>query len=119
MHAAVKLLYRDGVKIHPQWPPLLGQLQSGWHKTVPLLYLWPMEWVASADAGHRPLAVLWHPELVRVGHSELVLRGYEGIARGHTRRWCTQKWVCEVLDVHRARDYLGADRRFGEIQPSL
>src|SRR4051812_16625350 len=62
----VELLYRDGFKTKPQWPPLVGQLQSGFSKQAPVVNLWPLEWVANAPASHPPLATLWQPVLVRV-----------------------------------------------------
>jgi len=106
MYAAIELLYRDGVKVKPQWPPLVGQLASDRYKGAEVLYLWPMEWAEQAKEHYKPVAALWQPVFVRLGHSDLVIRGLEGVHRGPVRRWHVQKWICQVLDSQRARDYL-------------
>jgi hypothetical protein len=106
VYAAVHLLYRDGVQIKPQNPPLVGQLITDRHKQVPRLTLWPLEWTEFGCQDLQPLAVLWHPALVVVRNDSMCLRGFEAIRKGAHRRWAAQKWLCEVMEVQRARDYL-------------
>jgi hypothetical protein len=77
--------------------------------------LWPLEWTENAPEAHTPLATLWHPQLVRISHFVLLVRGFEGVPVGRSRRWYTQKWMCEVMEATRARQYLRPDPRFGEI----
>ena len=118
MFAAVQFLYREGVGIKPQSPPLVGQLNSGWHRSARVLYLWSLDWLENAPEGHTPLATLWQPVFVGVGYSNLVVRGYEVTRKGRVRRWTTQKWLCDVMTPQRARDYLRPDPRFGDISPT-
>lgn len=116
MFAAVQL-YREGVKSPPEWPPLVGQLWTDDYKGILVMRLWPLDWVANAQSsGRRPLASLWHPVLVRVGHDDLLLRGFEGVsAASGARRWYTQKWLCDVMAADRARNFLRPDPRFGAL----
>jgi hypothetical protein len=117
VYSAVQLLYRDGVQIKPQNPPLVGQLITDKHKQVPRLTLWPLEWTEFGCQDLHPLAVLWHPVLVVVRNDSMALRGFEAISKGPVRRWAAQKWLCDVMDSQRAREFLRPDPRFGELNP--
>jgi hypothetical protein len=119
VHAAVQLLYRDGVRIAPRLPPLVGQLITGEHRRVPQLTLWPLEWVECDCRDLEPLAVLWHPAIVVVRHGQMTLRGLEGVSNGSARRWAAQKWLCDVLDAQRARDYLKPRLLAGALPSSM
>jgi hypothetical protein len=117
VYAAVRLLYSDG-QSKPQFPPLVGHLNTSEHKRVPLLNLWPLEWVEHDDRDLAPLAVLWHPVLLVVRHGSMTLRGFEAVkCHGSPRRWAAQKWICDVMDLELARKQLRPDPRFGEVKP--
>ena len=100
VHAAIQLLYSDGIAGRRS-EPLIGQLFLEQYKGVPLLRLWPLEWTDSTSP-LKPLAELWHPVLVAVQYDSICLRGLEACPRGPTRRWASQKWLCDVLDAQRA-----------------
>ncbi|MRD48006.1 hypothetical protein GHT07_12000 [Caenimonas koreensis DSM 17982] len=114
MHAAVTLLYIEGRKAQRRRSPLVGQVVTRWHREVHTLVLWPMEWTASAGVARAPLATLYRPALVRMGHDDLMIRGME---RCHDR-WCAQSWLVDVLDRARAEALLLPDRRVGVVMPS-
>jgi hypothetical protein len=82
MHAAVELLYREGLKNRPQWPPLVGQLFTHDFRGIPQLRLYPLEWVANSPDSYTPLSTLWHPSLTRVSYNELLFRGFEAWRMG-------------------------------------
>lgn len=117
MYVAVQMLYREGVQVKPRWPPAVGQLVSGDVRGVPVFHLWPLDWVRNASYAGPPLATLWQPVLTAVDNN-LVIRGIELVERGTQRRWTNQKWLCDVLDAQRARNYLKSDRIEGAL-PSL
>lgn len=106
MYAAVECFYREGVKVTPQWPPLVGQLHTDRFRGAPVLHLWPLDWVENASANYVPLASLWHPVLGRVADGTLLVRGYEGLQVGPVRRWVTQKWLCEIMDRQHALGFV-------------
>ena len=83
---------------------------------VPVLRLWPLEWVQSGPWSGEALAVLWQPQLCGVLFDSLVFRGLEATT-GSPRQWLAQKWLCEVLDPLRARNYERPDLRFGQVRP--
>lgn len=105
MFVAVRMLYREGIGIKPG-VPVVGQIISESERGVRVLQLWPVDWVHNATWPTPPLAVLWHPVLCGVGFDDIVFRGLEAVPRGQARRWSAQKWLCDVLDGPRARDYL-------------
>jgi hypothetical protein len=117
VYAAVRLLYRDGVQTKPQ-APLVGQLNTSEHKRVPLLNLWPLPWVEHDNRDLVPLAVLWHPVLLVVRHGSMTLRGFEAVERGGgSRRWAAQKWLCDVMDLAQAQNFIRPDPQIGELKP--
>ena len=83
--------------------PVVGQIFSDRLKDVPVLLLRPVEWVHHESTRTEALAILWHPVCVAVSDGTLCFRGVEATARGPSRRWASQKWLCEVLDAPRAR----------------
>lgn len=113
------MLYREGVKIKPAFPPLVGQMISGREQDVPVLRLWPVDWVLNTTIAPPPLAMLWHPVFGGVGHNDIVVRGLEAVRKGDMRRWTTQKWLCDLLDYQRARDYFKPDCRVGELKSTM
>jgi hypothetical protein len=109
VHASVHLLYRDGVKA-PLREPLVGQIFSDWHKGVPILRLWPLNWTDSTSP-LQPLAVLWHPVCVAVTFDSFCFRGIEAVQQGRIRRWGSQKWLCDFLTPQLARARLEPDQQ--------
>ena len=118
MFVAVRMLYREGIMIKPQWPPTVGQIISDQQRGVRVLRLWPVDWVHNATWPEPPTAVLWNPVLVGIGHDNFVVSGLEAVPKGPTRRWTTQKWLCDVLDHGKARDYFKSNRIEGAL-PSV
>jgi hypothetical protein len=119
MYVAVEMLYREGVKIKPMFPPVVGQIISDSSAQVPVLRLWPVGWVHHASWPTPPIAELWHPVLGGVMYESLVIRGLEAVRKGNTRRWTTQKWICEVLSAQRAKSYFDDPRIRGELPSSV
>ncbi len=118
MHAAVELLYRDGTKIVPQWPPLVGQIESGKIKTSEVLFLWPLHWSFSY-VGATPLAVLWFPEHGYVQNRTLFYKGMHCTKKNGKRVWTAQNWRCEVIDAKSAATYLDPPKTMGAITPAV
>lgn len=116
MHAAVRFSYRDGTKLATASAPLVGQVMSDVVHGVPVLRLWPVDWVQSGPWSGKELALLWQPQLCSVLFDSFVFRGLEATTH-HPRQWLAQKWLCEVLDPLRARNYERPDLRFGEVTP--
>jgi hypothetical protein len=112
VYTAVQLLYRDGVYVRNS-QPIIGQIFSDRYKGVPILRLWPLEWKDSTSP-LKPLAELWHPALVNIRHDAFCLRGVEAIQKGPTRRWASQKWLCDFLNYQQARARLEPDRRISQ-----
>lgn len=120
MFVAVRMLYREGIRTKPMWPPVVGQIISDTEHGVRLLRLWPVDWVHNATwPTTPPLAVLWHPVFGGIGYNDVVVRGLEAVVKGQTRRWTTQKWLCDVLDRQQARDYFKSNRLEGPLPSSM
>lgn len=100
------MVYLDGYKLAHNSPPVVGQVISELSHGIILLNLWPLKWVANASPdSFRPLATLWRPELCAMHHGTFAVRGLEAFDNGRGKRWQLQKWICEVLDPIRAREY--------------
>lgn len=117
-HAAVELLYQDGTKITPQWPPLIGQIESGKVKNAEVLFLWPLKWSFSY-VGLTPLAMLYKPEHGYVQNRTLFYIGMECKVRNGKRIWSAQNWRCELLDAKSAATYLDPPKTHGETKPQV
>ncbi|MDP3619194.1 MAG: hypothetical protein Q8R63_05320 [Ramlibacter sp.] len=116
MFTVVEMHYHEGRKKARQ--RVVGQLETGRIETVLVLYLWPLEFLANVRGSFKPQAILWHPSLAVVGHTHFTVRGLEAIENGPSRRWCAQKWTCEITSYQGARDWLKPDARMGQVQPS-
>jgi hypothetical protein len=107
----VTQLYSAGRLAEPKLPPIYGQLRSGVVKRVDVLYLWPGDWIENVENRWRPLALLWHPQVRAFQHSSFCALGFELDHGPSARRWCAQKWVCELSSYaevrSRARAHLG------------
>ncbi|MDO9100520.1 MAG: hypothetical protein Q7V53_07290 [Caldisericota bacterium] len=102
MFAAVELHYRDGFRIKPVWPPLVGELRTVEVKGVQVLHLMKMHHM---NGDVEALAQLWKPEFAHIASSYLFMRGLEAKGTGPARRWCAQTWRCELLTPGQAADY--------------
>lgn len=109
MYAAVWLLYRDGAKIKPQHPPLVGQVISCRTRERAALYLWDVDWVHNTTHVREPLRILWNPSILRIGRADMLLAGLEATS-GDRGRWFAQKWLCELLTADLAKHYFDWDR---------
>lgn len=119
MYVAAHLLYRDGAKVPGRPRPLVGQLYTDSRQRCPVMYLHDLQWRENAPNNYPPLAILWQPVLVRLGHSDLLLRGYEACTRGRTRWWAAQRWLCDVLDAQSAARYFDHEKPKGALPSSL
>ena len=120
MFAAVELLYRNGERIKPQWPPLVGQLMSEHDRGKQRLNLWPVDWLGNVARQHwpDPLAVLWQPSGFGALQEQFIVTGLERVGR----RVFAQQWRCLPLTGAEAMTYLRdhdpSRFRFGEIHPA-
>jgi hypothetical protein len=115
MFVSVQFVYREGIKARPKREPVVGQMHSDWHKGVRVLYLRPLDWVHNTTPQLPPLATLWQPVFGGVRDCHITVRGLEAVEKGTVRRWTTQMWLCEVLDVAQARERLDPKPRFFEV----
>jgi hypothetical protein len=99
---AVELLYDRGISCKPR-NVLVGELRSDETKGIHSLRLMKLSHMNGKDI--EPLAVLWKPEIVRVGNSIMRLRGLEARGNGKDRQWFAQVWHCEVLTHSQAANY--------------
>lgn len=116
MLVILRAWYRDGVLVRmPRDQP--GQIISDRVGSVPVLHLQEVEWVHNTKWPRPPLCTLWQPVMVGIGHSNIVVRGFELIEKSGTRRWALQKWTCDVTTFQHARTYFG--RLTGEIPSQI
>lgn len=112
MWAAVELLYRDGVKAKPSWPPLVGEVRSEFVKGIHVLRLIP---VGGNNGTAEKLASLWRPQLGLVSPSRVRFSGLEAEGEGSDRRWLAQSWSCEILSHDQAVRYFEPHMRVGDL----
>ena len=101
MWLAVELLYERGMACKPRGV-LVGEVRTDETKGV-AIKLMQLSHTNGKDI--EPLAVLWMPEIVRMGHSIIRLRGLEARGKGKDRQWFAQVWQCEILTAQAAAQH--------------
>ncbi len=113
---SVTPLYAQGIQT-PQ-PALLGQVFTERIRGVLVVNLWQLHWTETQTDKGTPLAVLWNPLFCGATYDSFIVSGLEAWQQGQVRRWYAQKWLCEVLDSHRARARNAPHVAFGELAHS-
>lgn len=98
MWLAVELLYDRGISCKPR-NVLVGEVRTDETRGLAIKL---MQMSHSNGKDIEPLAVLWQPEIVRMGHSIIRLRGLEARGTGRDRQWFAQVWQCEILTASAA-----------------
>lgn len=111
MHAAVELQYKDGFRIKPEWPLLVGELRTIEVRGVVVLQLLKLHHM---NGDIEPLATLWKPEFVHANAASFFFSGLERKAK----RWNAQAWRLEVLTPGEATNYFKARKIEGELPVS-
>lgn len=115
MWIALELLYDQGLPRKSSGIRVAGELRTSLHKGARVLTLLQLSYTNGRDI--EPIAELWKPEVVGMGHSHMRLSGLEAKGQGRGRRWSAQVWDCEVLTHSQAMNY-GKPRTIQGALPS-